>query len=309
MGELTLFCRHPGDPDGCSRSLIGAWWEDTLLQHCVIQGFAADWRQCGDVLLAAICPSLAPPELAPPAGDIPSEELRMAAEKAILVAYPLDECAPGVHPLFYRAYSRQATRVIQNRGISEQVKPALSDVLQEVMWAMHSRLLKRLSLTSGSLATYVRRVAFRVSTRMLKQRRRRREVPLPEDEDGSVTLVGASGPEGVVPLAVVEVWEDLDNQVAAKGAGDLLDRIIFAHHCLEGSQTGDVAAAREMRSCWMALANRPEADFCRLVGRVPEKLAGAPRTGKVLLAAELINHPGLFTAPAVFRRTQARSAA
>jgi len=54
MAETSDFCPFPNDPEGCCQTLVEAWQQECLAQHCVITGLQRNCGLCKAILLEGI---------------------------------------------------------------------------------------------------------------------------------------------------------------------------------------------------------------------------------------------------------------
>lgn len=115
--------------------------------------------------------------------------------------------------------------------------------------------------------------------------------PLPEGPDaaGVVQVWPSREPPRMLTPGLVEAWEELDRRLSQSDQGDLINRIIFAHRCLEGQLTAGKYPVKELQADWRRVLNTRDAKLRALHGHAAAAAQRLPWLGLVFIAASLIN--------------------
>lgn len=98
MDKIAEFCRYPADSESCQKSLLQAWNEGMLAEHCIFQGLRSNWHRCRQLLLAGLTPR----PLQHESDGHRIEGLGEACKQVILLGYPLE--IRVIADVFYEAY-------------------------------------------------------------------------------------------------------------------------------------------------------------------------------------------------------------
>lgn len=284
MMATPAFCRHPGDLDGCRRSLIQALSGGSISRHCIIEGLRVDLDQCRQVLLEGLYDKAS--QRKGPTGRVPDvavqkKELSEACKQVVLLGYPLE--IKSLRQVFYEAYYRLVRSVIYRFGITDDGQPSADDVFQKVFLGLHKRFLKGASI-EVRLSTYIERTVVNACIEAISSAWRRANLT----DEGE--LEGQTTPSTVfVPPGVVENWEHLDYQLLNSDQGNLINRTILAHHCMEACSSGKKPSIKLLMEYWQSLLQLPHEDVASLHEKTVTYLGRFPARGAVYTAADLVN--------------------
>jgi len=86
---------------------------------------------------------------------------------------------------------------------------------------------------------------------------------------------------------VLDRWEQIDRQLQLSGQGDIINRIIVAHRCLESQCCKIRYPIGRIRADWRRLARCPDKKLADLHALTAQEAQRFPSYGVVRLAAEL----------------------
>ncbi len=299
MVESPTFCQYPGDVPGFQQALITAWRAGVLSGHCVLDGLKAGCRQCFEEVLKGICgigiiratTGKATAQRCQGNGD-----LRAACKGVVLEGY--HQGIRAAQELLVEAYRRLVRCAIYRCGLTDTANPSADDVFQDVFQGLHARLQKSAGIKAGHLGGYVWMTVVHACRRALGSD----AVAVESVNEERAEKVWPQQPSNMrLDSSVVEAWEDLDHQLGRSGEGDLINRIILAHKCIEGQRTGKKYPIKKMLEAWRRTAKTADADLHRL-----SELASArtrSSAGEVISAiAELFNagHEEPWKIPIIF---------
>jgi hypothetical protein len=269
-------CPHPADIEACRRLLVKAKQDETIDRHCILNGLRAGGEQCRRVLLEG----LAKQESQDMAGGVSPQELRRACEEVILCGYPLG--IKAIPDLFIEAYHRLICYTIQRFGYRNDGIPAADDVFQEVCYSLH-QYFRAKRRTTDSLAAYVVRVTFNICW-VLKKKYMQNQL-----KDGKRTIRHQNPSMDLVPPDVIDTWEDQDCRLTHTKQGDLINRIIVAHICVEGWSASKPPSAKDLRASWSLLEQMPQKDIASLIEKSIKEARRLRLEGVVRKTAHCLN--------------------
>lgn len=279
MAKIAEFCGHPGDLEGCRRSLLQARNQGSLREHCILEGLRANWHQCRQVLLEGLYDKTSSHNSTKAVVD-QKEDLKEACKQVILLGLPSKiEAIPEV---FYEAYYRFVRYIVHRHGIKDDGLPSADDVSQQVFADLIAHFQKGASV-EGHLGTYVASATVHECFRALKDAARGASLTQVHLQiETSVSAV-------LLPPAVIECWEDLDQRVVHSPHGNLINRIILAQRCLEACSTGQKLSAKQLMADWQRLSAMSEGYMASLHTKVIKETKRSPDRGVVAIAGDLVN--------------------
>jgi hypothetical protein len=211
------------------------------------------------------------------------QALQAAGKQVIQLGYPRH--IPALQETFFETYHKLIWSVIYRYGMTDARQPSADDAYQETQKDLHDHFRKG-PVIQQSLAGYISKVTINACNRLCKKetKHQHQEMPPAEQVKGSEW----SGNQ-LIPIGVIEEWEELDNQLRHSPRGDICNRIILAQQCLEMYITGQRPSSKQLIPAWQELSHIGEEDLFHLYDRVIRQRKRPARQGWIPLVAEMIN--------------------
>jgi len=266
MGMTTDFCRHPGNRQGCMASLVKAYEDQSMDQHCLMTGLNQSHPACGEVLRLGLeghtafdIDSLE--NRAQPSSSASSDSLKpslIASQAALHQGYQRDLAL--AKNTFAAVYERLVRSVL--RGLPPD---QADDIFQLVFLAMEKRFRNPRSFV-GILSHYVRHAAVNERNRYLKDRSET-EMPFVSSRDDTDPLAEVQDPsttwEHYLTPDLIERWEWFDTLL--KKEGSFLERVLFAQGYVCSGDLNKRLATKDLLKLWDRLARVQPAEAAQLV--------------------------------------------
>lgn len=284
MADAPVCCQFPCDVDGCRAALIQAWRDARLAEHCVTDGLKAGWMQCHRLLAEGVNPKAAAGKASRAQTDhngVSGEDLKEACQDAVLLGCRSKLTAS--YEIVVAGFHQLVRYAIRKFNIKE---PTSDDVFQNVFLNLLQAFRKDDFVRRASLATYIWHVTVNECLKEVRPPRTLQE--LRDVGPGYKIWPAAAPPAGPTPK-VIDAWEELDQRIRDSDQGNVVNRIILAHKCLEGYRTGGKYPVKQLLRDWQRLARCTNRELAALHERAADQARRFPAYGVVPLAAEFIN--------------------
>jgi hypothetical protein len=278
MTTNSDLCHHPEDIAACRRLLVKTKRDEAIDRHCILNGLREGRDQCRRVLLEGLAKQESQDTTA--CGSPP--ELRQACDEVLLCGYPLG--IKAIPEIFYEAYWKYVRSIIRKRlGSNKRTQSDQDDIFQTTFEQLHERLQKG-GETIACLKGYVATVTVNTCS---NPRFRSKETRL-EDEE-SIIIRHQNPSMELVPPDVVDTWEDQDYRLVHTNQGDLINRIILAHVCIDGWSTSKPPSAKDLKLSWSLLRQMPHTDIASLMENAIKEAQRLQLEGVVRKVAHCVN--------------------
>lgn len=284
MTGIAEFCQHPGDPEGCRRSLIQAWSEGSVEKHCIIEGLRVNWHRCRQVLLEGLYDKTSAQKGS--AGKVTRagaqiNDLENACKEVVVLGCP--QRISAIEEVFCESYQQLVRTVIRRFGLKREGQPSADDVFQDVFTGLFE-YFRRGASVEGPLAKYIAAATRHKCFRAKKSIRGHHRLPDEYDVEGK-----RSCSTNFLSSATVECWEQMDNHLLKSSRGNLVNRIILAQRFLEKCTSGKELSAKELKPSWQELLEMTEHDVADIHEVTLNRIKGSSTKELIFTAAELIN--------------------
>jgi len=255
MANTADFCEHPDDVKACLSSLIKAYREKTLSNHCIFKGLREDLPQCRDVLQFCLNPEhflRNHPEFKPICLHFMIEELQETGKLLLRFGYP--QRIKVLRDVFFRTFSHVIYSAVRRYLNKKDVHEA-DDVYQITCMNLHKHLLKG-RLIKKRLSSYIYTTTKNACYRVLKTKTQD-HIP----SDGIDGIPPTNRPSPFPYCTTSERWEYCDKQVQQTTQGDIINRIIIGQRLLLGSAAADSFYAKYIKEDWERLAGIPPGEI------------------------------------------------
>ncbi len=277
MGQADEFCRHPGDPEGCKRSLVEALMGNNLDKHCVWTGLEKAHPQCRRVIVPGLLADGGHSGAGRPVSGV--MPLTRVCQEVVHMGYQRDFLP--TKDVFVEAYEGLIRRKLRRYPEFDQ-----DDLLQNVYVGMERRLRNPDPIT-GSLTAYVGTAVYHavgdaIEDKGLKKGRisiESSKVEVPSEE---------AVPAEVLRGTFVELWERSDRALVVSGEADFLDRVIFAQGFVLGCEGEKRAPTVEVLATWRRLSELAPQDAESIASEARVRFAQAPGISAVSIASDML---------------------
>ena len=289
MTDRPDSCQHPDDVEGCCQSLIQAWREKRLAQHCMIEGLRKDCRDCEAIMLAGLYPEAQKGKASARLTDRHwANDLEAACEEIVILGYALG--LDAAQETFVEAYEGLVGQIIGAHKLRDHSEA--QDAFQVTFVGLHRHFSKPGRTMKHGLRPYVCKAA-RNTCKSIQADRWKwfgqgRVIRLEEGLaiDGTPAYLQSDAP---IPDGVLECWEAADEHLRETRRRSLVDRIILAGSVVESQRTDKKYAAPQVLAHWNALREQPDEQLVPLYMQVVATRERSPSHSVVRVLAELVN--------------------
>jgi len=216
--------------------------------------------------------------------NVSPPELRRACEEVLLCGYPLG--IKAIPEILHEVYWKYVRSIIRKRlGSNKRTQSDQDDIFQATFKQLHERLQKEgepIAYLTGYVATVAANTCSNPCFRSKETRL--------EDEDEESMIIRHQNPSmELVPPGVVDIWEDQDYRLAHTNRGDLINRVILAHICIEGSSAPTPPSAKDLKASWNLLGQMLQTDVASLMEETIKEARRLRLEGVVRKAALCFN--------------------
>jgi hypothetical protein len=283
MANTADFCEHPDDVKACLSSLIKAYRENTLSNHCIFEGLREDLPQCRDVLQLCLDPEdflRNHPEFKPICLHFKIEELQETGKLLLRFGYP--QQIEVLRHVFFETFSHTIYSAVRHYINKKDVFDA-DDAYQNTCTNLHKHLLKGDSIKKH-LRPYIYTAAKNECYRVLKSKKHddnakdsTGEPPKPTRSSSFPYCITSKG------------WEHCDKQVQQTTKGDIINRIIIGQRLLLGSADADSFYAKYIKEDWERLAKSQPGEIEEIYDLVQSRFQRPHSESIIFVLMDLLN--------------------